>query len=308
MSSPVHHPEGLDPALMYAPPWAREARQAPVSPDAPPLQPLPRSWRSTDADDACSGDPAFSGDVAVTRLQRQLARDPDMVPQPPRPVADHHTLMQMALRLCAAAVIAAAVAWAMIALPGMSLLSNDAEPAAVTVSPIAITPSPQDETRAATAALLIRHGLAKAAAAKEPPQPVASLPPAPAPAAVPTVAAPPVPVPQPAPPLPDTANSGSDSLLLDRDEIDMLVRRGQELLANGDISSARLLLRRAAAAGNADAALALGETFDPQVIQRLGAVGAEPDAALARQWYQRASDLGSDAAAQQLAKLAQAPQ
>jgi TPR repeat protein len=216
--------------------------------------------------------------------------------------------MQMALRLCAAAAIAAAVAWAMIALPGTWLLRNETAPAAVVVSPIAITPSPQDETRAATAALLIRHGLAKAAAAKEPPQPVASLPPAPAPAAAPTVAAPPVPIPQPAPPLPDTANSASDSLLLDRDEIAMLVKRGQELLANGDISSARLLLRRAAAAGNANAALALGETFDPQVIQRLGAVGAEPDAALARQWYQRASDLGSDAATQQLAKLAQGPQ
>jgi TPR repeat protein len=97
-------------------------------------------------------------------------------------------------------------------------------------------------------------------------------------------------------------------LRLDDQEIAALVMRGKNFIANGDLASARLLLQRAAEAGNANAALALGATFDPLVIQRLGAVGGEPDAARARKWYQKAVELGSTAASQQLAKLVEARQ
>jgi hypothetical protein len=38
-------------------------------------------------------------------------------------------------------------------------------------------------------------------------------------------------------------------------------------------------------------AFTLGTTFDPVLLQRLGAIGAVPDLAKARQWYQRAADL-----------------
>ena len=37
--------------------------------------------------------------------------------------------------------------------------------------------------------------------------------------------------------------------------------------------------------------------------RRLGAIGAAPDLAQTRQWYQRAAELGSSAASQQLAGL-----
>jgi hypothetical protein len=94
-------------------------------------------------------------------------------------------------------------------------------------------------------------------------------------------------------------------LRLDEYEIATLIKRGKDYLAHGDIASARLLLRRAAEAGSAEAALTLGSTFDPLTIARLGAVGIGPDIALARKWYQRAVQLGSAAAALQLAKLAQ---
>jgi TPR repeat protein len=40
----------------------------------------------------------------------------------------------------------------------------------------------------------------------------------------------------------------------------------------------------------------LGTTFDPLVIQQLGAIGVVPDVAQARQWYEKAVELGSDAA------------
>jgi len=90
---------------------------------------------------------------------------------------------------------------------------------------------------------------------------------------------------------------------LDSGELEMLVKRGNEFIANGDLAAARLLLRRGAEAGSAEAALALGATFDPVVMQRLGAIGTTPDIAQARQWYQRAAELGSSAASQRLAGL-----
>ena len=91
---------------------------------------------------------------------------------------------------------------------------------------------------------------------------------------------------------------------IDAEEIATLVSRGTDYLKAGDIASARLLLRRAAEAGSASAALTLGTTFDPLVIQQLGAFGVVPDVAQARQWYEKAEQLGSEAASQRLAKLA----
>jgi hypothetical protein len=86
-----------------------------------------------------------------------------------------------------------------------------------------------------------------------------------------------------------------------------LIKLGQDFVRNSDFSSARLLLRRGAEAGSAAAALSLGETFDPLVIQQLHAIGVQPDPAEAREWYERAAQLGSDAASH-LAKLAESPQ
>ena len=96
--------------------------------------------------------------------------------------------------------------------------------------------------------------------------------------------------------------SVGSSQVLDADEIAALVKRGKDFANHGDLISARLLLRRAAEAGSAEAALALGETFDPVVFQRLHVIGIEPDAARAQKWYQRAAELGSAAASQHFAK------
>jgi Sel1 repeat len=112
--------------------------------------------------------------------------------------------------------------------------------------------------------------------------------------------APPVTAPRQAPPQPDAI-----ALHLDAAEIATLLKRGQDFLKNGDLVAARLLLQRAAAAGSAAGAFELGQTFDPAVIEQLGAMGVRPDVAKAREWYQKAAQLGSDVASQQLAKLAQ---
>jgi hypothetical protein len=95
-----------------------------------------------------------------------------------------------------------------------------------------------------------------------------------------------------------------DAPMLDREEIAALVKRGRDFIANGDLAAARLVLRRAAETGDAQAALLLGSTFDPATFEQLKVIGSAPDAAEARRWYQRAVELGSAEAVQRLEPLA----
>ena len=83
------------------------------------------------------------------------------------------------------------------------------------------------------------------------------------------------------------------------------VKRGQDFIANGDLAAARLVLRRAADGGDAQAAHLLGSTYDPAVFKQLKVIGLAPDPAQARVWYQRAVDLGSAEAVRRLEPLAQ---
>ncbi len=91
---------------------------------------------------------------------------------------------------------------------------------------------------------------------------------------------------------------------LSPNEIAGLVRRGQELLANGDVKAARLLLLRAAEAHDARAALALAKTFDPIMLRQFSTADPGPDLAQARNWYQRAREWGAPEAQRQLDALA----
>jgi hypothetical protein len=91
---------------------------------------------------------------------------------------------------------------------------------------------------------------------------------------------------------------------LEPEEIATLLKRAEDFLKIGDIAAARLALRRAAAAGNAQAALSLGMTFDAAVLAEQGVLGLAPDEEQARAWYQRAADLGSTEARRRLERLA----
>ncbi|MBV9559532.1 MAG: hypothetical protein JOY90_03575, partial [Bradyrhizobium sp.] len=91
---------------------------------------------------------------------------------------------------------------------------------------------------------------------------------------------------------------------LDSDEIAALLKRGEGFIANGDLASARLVLQRAAEAGDAQAALSLAGTYDPIALEKLGFQGPKPDIEKARTWYQRAQELGSRAASARLQLLA----
>jgi hypothetical protein len=93
---------------------------------------------------------------------------------------------------------------------------------------------------------------------------------------------------------------------LDQEEIGRLIKKGQQLLQSGDIAPARLLLQRAANGGSAQAALVLGGTYDPDVLREIGVLGFAPNPALAREWYQKALELGASEASRRIDRLAQA--
>jgi hypothetical protein len=125
--------------------------------------------------------------------------------------------------------------------------------------------------------------------------------------------------PQPGDPgTPVVAKAGTASNV---DDIAGAVRRGEALIVNGEILAARLVLKEAADANSAEAALALGMTYDPFVLKELELRrrGPEPrvalklpskvddvlaDVDLARHWYQKSKDLGSTKAQARLDALA----
>ncbi len=76
-------------------------------------------------------------------------------------------------------------------------------------------------------------------------------------------------------------------------EVAALVARGDALFATGDVASARLFYERAADAGDAQAALRMGESFDPGFLDQAQVRGAKGDPGTAISWYRRARELGS---------------
>lgn len=82
-----------------------------------------------------------------------------------------------------------------------------------------------------------------------------------------------------------------------------LMKRGDDLFAQGDLAGARLYYEMLAATGNAKAAFALGRTHDPLVHERLHVRGLPPDPEQAASWYRRAVAAGSGDAEQNLKKL-----
>jgi hypothetical protein len=91
---------------------------------------------------------------------------------------------------------------------------------------------------------------------------------------------------------------------LDPDSIKLLLQQGEQFVASGDLVAARLVYQRAAEAGNAAAALALGATFDPVVLAKIGVRGMGADVEKARSWYQKAEEFGSPDAPRRLEMLA----
>jgi TPR repeat protein len=116
----------------------------------------------------------------------------------------------------------------------------------------------------------------------------------------PPAAAAPVAVPPPFAAVPAAAAAARR---MDADELASLMQRARGFLATGDLMSARLLLERAADGQEADAALMLAQTYDPDVLGTSDVRNITPEPAKARAWYQKAAQLGSADAQHRLAQL-----
>lgn len=139
------------------------------------------------------------------------------------------------------------------------------------------------------------------AAAPPPAVPPPPEPPVSAPVAMVAVAALPPPAPERVPP-PEVAAQRPARLPSAIPEA-ALMKRGDDLFAQGDLAGARLYYEMVAETGNAAAALALGRTHDPLIHERLRVRGLPPDPEQAAVWYRRATAAGSGDAEQQLQKL-----
>jgi hypothetical protein len=305
----------------YAPKWVREGTAKPrdtVSlPPAPQLETMPSEeppWR---------GPSPFAGDVRQWRLR------PSAVPQVVREAPARGSRRQRPSFVARFFKTAAVVSFAVIATGALGLLLFPSAPREVSQvrSTSILAPAPQTTSQ---------HD--KTAAGKSVTHLAASAPPAqttatvkPVGGTVYVVASPAAPAQQPQVQQPQTqtlqvqepqlqqvqtraAAPSTSSLapqrvrserILSPDELDKLIARGEKFIEQGDVSAARLVLERAAQARDPRAALALGSTYDPNVLGRLGVVGVQPEPEKARSWYEKAAEFGSGEANQRLTALAQ---
>jgi hypothetical protein len=87
-------------------------------------------------------------------------------------------------------------------------------------------------------------------------------------------------------------------------DVELLIDRGKQFFEAGDLIAARILFLRAANTGDAAAAVAMGETYDPIVLADRGVLGIAADLAKARSWYERAKEMGSPEGPRRLEMLA----
>lgn len=86
-------------------------------------------------------------------------------------------------------------------------------------------------------------------------------------------------------------------------EASRLIARAGALLGQGDISSARAMLERAAETGSARASFMLAETYDPGILSAWGTYGTRGEVTRARELYARAEAGGIQEARQRVDAL-----
>ncbi|MBN9564389.1 MAG: hypothetical protein J0H14_27235 [Alphaproteobacteria bacterium] len=178
-----------------------------------------------------------------------------------------------------------------------------------TVQPEATAPSAADGANAALPATT--PTATEQVPASEPPAP--SVPPAASPVAT-TDAAPPPATAQPdsvAPRSVDAAPSTAPQAPSVQPQppakpspaANALLARGDQLIAIGDVATARIVYERAAALKSGRGATSTGRTYDPRFLQQIGAVGVVPDPEAAASWYRKGAAMGDETAASLLGDL-----
>jgi hypothetical protein len=122
----------------------------------------------------------------------------------------------------------------------------------------------------------------------------------------PTPSVPITPAPQATEPAPAAAPAPAATQpgTLSQSDMRRLADKASQAVRDGDIMGARVILERAIDAGDPTAILALAQTHDPRVLERMGVRGIRGDPARARALYQQAQDKGLKEAAAALAGLA----
>jgi hypothetical protein len=272
---PIHHDKDVGAHLVYAPRRAREqTQQVPTLPVAPQIELPARS---------------FSGNRGMLEGQAALRR-------------------RIVLLICSVVGVAvAAGVWAITWMPdAMAPLSVSLGNDDRWLAPVATRPErPNKQVDVAARAMPETKSTPEPANSPDRSEP-ASLNSAAATMTEPPTAQVPVPAPAVATREPTPQQTVPDFVTrhLDADELASMLRRADDLIKSGDFSSARLLLRRVAEAGDARAAFTLAGTFDPNVSRAPGMQGGEHDIALARLWYERSAQLGSADAPRRLQQLA----
>ena len=322
MSAPIQDHRASGGSSVYAPKraspeqdHARASAQTREPVAAPEFSEPP--WKRTAV-------PPFCGDVANVALRRRLAETSEHVPEPlfvemPRANVPFRRLLGTMVVLGVASV---SYWWGSGTLPEMMMRSS---PSASAQTAAANIPKRVDTERVQSAERRHNGDAATAGLATPAAPPFAA---ADAPAAAASLLLPPLPTivetgvstqPAPrglapaigspgtsAPVIADPTSTGERTMApsaqggaasgakaatrkLGAAETDLMIERGSLFMANGNVAAARMILQPAAEAGAPAAALALAETFDPLVLDRLGAKGGiMPDVALAHAWYERA--------------------
>lgn len=268
----------------------------------------------------------FEGDAALRELRSRLASAPDQMPEPP--IYQTKTpIFAAVVRLMGIMVLAAggALGFLWVTAPHGQVASQPgsevalvsyrglearlAPPAAenITVERAPDAPSGGASWAAANYAPAVTDGVGTSPPAALAPR----MPPPPrAPASMAAASPPAAPVPASKAPVPAIAApilapSPPASAAAPPDEVTALLARARNYLSSGDVAAARLVLRRAAERDDPQAALALGGTYDPSVLKRLGIINFLADPAQAREWYRKAAELGSPDASLRLNQLVQ---
>lgn len=109
--------------------------------------------------------------------------------------------------------------------------------------------------------------------------------------------------PQPQPPDGLDRQNQPVALTMPAAQIADILRRGEAMLARGDIRGARQLYERAATANSGEAATIMGKTYDPTFLTDIGATSIKAAPSLAAAWYQRAAALGDKEGQDRLTRL-----
>ena len=287
MSSPIRRADQVDPELMYAPPRARNQGQA------------MRNKLSTSAGDQperLGGHPDSSDDRAMMEVQDLRSLDPEWMPKPP-PAGDCNW-WRITFRAAGVLFFAAAIAGVVVSIPSVrNVVGASFRGNSVSSNPAEQFPKTRLADRQEDVSAKAGQESGNLKESKSRPDQLSAVAPA---HSVPVATT------RVAPRASDQVRRDFVLRQLDSEELASMRLHADHFIKSGDLSSARLLLERAAEAGDGNAALTLAGTFDPNVLKTIGFQEGAVDIEMARLWYERAERFGSAEARDRLQQLATA--